>query len=230
VELVGACAEIAAREHRSVGFELGVEVQSEQIADPQRFAEEVGPLVAAVRRACGAAPMFLVAQTGTKVAGRRNTGELQHRALAAQDQRLRGLAAAVGALGSRLKAHNCDYLSGRAIASLHDRRAWMNISPEIGSAQTAAVLRAARENRLDGSLDSFCEAVIAAGYWRKWADAPDSAVSDHEKVIIGGSYLFATPAFAELAERLDRALRPQGGATRRVATDAAKAVVRRFLR
>lgn len=230
VELVAACAEIADREKRAVGFELGVEVQSELVAEPQRFADEVGPLVVEVKRACGAVPVFVVAQTGTKVAGRRNTGELQGRSSTVQARRLRGLAAAVDAFGSRLKAHNCDYLSDQAIRRLHDLGAWMNISPELGSAQTVAVLRAARENRLDGSLDSFCDAVISAGYWRKWAEAPDGAVPDREKVVLGGSYLFSTPAFAELRERLDRALESQDRCTRGVATDAAKAVVRRYIR
>jgi hypothetical protein len=92
------------------------------------------------------------------------------------------------------------------------------------------VLRAARDNRLDGSLDSFCDAVISAGYWRKWADAPDGAVPDREKIVLGGSYLFSTPAFAELRERLDLALESQNRCTAAVATDAAKAVVRRYIR
>jgi tagatose-1,6-bisphosphate aldolase non-catalytic subunit AgaZ/GatZ len=230
VELVTACAEIAGRAGRAVAFELGVEVQSEHIAEPQVFTSQIAPLIDEVGRACGAVPVFVVAQTGTKVTGRRNAGLLQGATAAAgQERRLRGLATAVQALGSRLKAHNCDYLSEHAVKRLQAAGAWMNVSPELGSAQTIAVLRAARESRLDGVMDTFCDAVVEAGYWRKWADGSEDAISDREKVLLGGSYLFSAPAFAELEDRLDLALRPRRLSTRRIAVDAARAVVRRYI-
>jgi hypothetical protein len=229
VELVEASGAIASRTRSPVCFELGVEVQGESISDPAAFASEVGPLVADFRRVRGAPPAFVVAQTGTKVRGRRNTGVVQRRGgSAAQDRQLRGLATVVRSFGSRLKAHNCDYLGDRAARRLRSAGAWMNVSPELGVAQTLAVLRAARASRLDGALDTFCEAVIEAGYWRKWADGPEEAVPDREKVLLGGSYLFSAPAFTELRDRLDRSLRSQHRSTRRIAIDAAKGVVRRF--
>jgi len=229
LELIAACKDIAGGAGRTVGFELGVEVQTEAISDPQVFASEIAPLVTELRQDHGVSPIFMVAQTGTKVRGRRNSGVLQSQGPSeSQDRRLCGLASVVRSLGSQLKAHNCDYLGDEAVRRLRSVGAWMNVSPELGTAQTVTVLRAAQHNSLDGVIDSFCDAVIKAGYWRKWADGPEEMVPDREKVLLGGSYLFSTPTFTELRERLDRALRPQGLSTRRIAIDAAKAVVRRY--
>lgn len=228
-ELVAACTEIAGRARRQVSFEVGFEVQNESISDPEDYARVIVPLLTELRRSCNVSPAFIVAQTGTKVTGRRNTGVLQRRPRSAtQGRQLRELAAVISSFGGRLKAHNCDYLGGRAVLRLRSVGAWMNISPEVGTAQTVAVVRSARDLHLGGALDEFCDAVIAAGFWRKWAGGAQQTISDQEKVALGGSYLFSAPVFAELRERLDRALRPDRRCTRRIAIDAAKAVVHRY--
>lgn len=229
VALVTACVDVARAAHRSVAFEVGIEVQATAIADLDDFADQVKRLLGALASKCGVSPVFVVAQTGTKVTGRRNTGVIQRRPLPREHrERLHDIGALVRSLGSRLKAHNCDYLAVPGIRALHAADAWMNISPEIGVAQTLAVVDAARAAGLNGPLDAFCEATVDAGFWRKWAG--DDAVPEGEKVALGGSYLFATPVFAELRDRLDRILRRRGQSTRRIAVNEAKAVAFRYAR
>lgn len=228
LELATGCAEVAASTGRPIAYEVGIEVQDTSIADAQEYADQMDDLLGRLRRECAISPAFLVAQTGTKVFQRTNRGVLQRRPELLRNQRsLRNLGSVVGSLGSRLKAHNCDYLDDQAVRELHRAGAWMNVSPELGVAQTIAVLEAARGAKLGDPLDAFCEATITAGYWRKWT-GDDPAVPDDEKVMLGGSYLFAAPVFAELRQRLDHALRPQGRSTARIAIDAVKAVMRRY--
>ena len=227
-ELVGTCVEMANAIDRRVAFEVGIEVQSTAIADPGEYADQVKTILGAVASRCGVAPAFLVAQTGTKVVGRRNTGVVQRHPVSTDDrERLRDLGALIRSLGSRLKAHNCDYLAGHGIRALRTADAWMNVSPEIGVAQTLAVVRAARAAKLDAPLGDFCAAAINAGYWRRWADG--EAVSDREKVALGGSYLFSTPVFAELRDEMDHVLRRSNRSVGQILVDEVKAVAFRYI-
>lgn len=231
IELVGASADLARSRGRPVGFEIGLEVQAEDIANYHEYREWIGDLLTQLRQRCGLSPTFVVAQTGTKVTGLHNTGVIERqRGHPGNQQRLRDLASVARSLGSRLKAHNCDYLSDKAVRQMRLAGAWMNISPEAGTAQTIAIVRAARAARVNGPLDEFCDAAISAGYWRKWALHSEKPISDDEKVALGGSYLFATPAFENLRERIDGALRPRGSSTRRIAIEAVKAVMYRYCR
>jgi hypothetical protein len=230
VALVANCVEVAGGLGRRVGFELGLEVQAEHVADPDRYGDQVRPAVEQIRTTCGVTPVFVVAQTGTKVVECENVGRLVSAGPASEERRrLAGLAVAARRLGGRLKAHNCDYLPAPAIEALHRVGAWMNISPEVGVAQTAAIVRSLQAARLPTILDEFCDQVIQAGYWRKWTRTAVD-VPDGRKVMLGGSYLFSAPIFAEVRGRLDRALGRHGRSTRRIAIDAAKAVVWRYLR
>jgi len=230
VALVADCLEVAAGLGRRVGFELGIEVQAEHVADPDRYGDQIRPAVEEMRTRYGVTPVFVVAQTGTKVVECENVGRLAAVGPASEDRRrLAGLAVAARRLGGRLKAHNCDYLPAPAIGALRRAGAWMNISPEVGVAQTAAIVRSLRAARLPAILDEFCEHVIEAGHWRKWTRSA-ADVPDERRVLLGGSYLFSAPIFAEVRGRLDRAIGRHGRSTRRIAIDAAKAVVWRYLR
>jgi hypothetical protein len=226
VELVSECVEYAASLGRHVAFELGFEVQHETIASADDYRCRVSPLMTDLCRRPYVETAFVVAHTGTKVIDGGNIGVLNRdSAGVAETKQLGRLAGLVRSLGCRLKAHNSDYLSRRAITMLLGHSVWMNISPELGSAQTRAVLTAAHDASAHGAADDFCAAAIKRGYWRKWVTAPE-ACTDAAKVELGGSYLFATDAFEELRDRLDFAR--GAGYTRRISIDAAKAVIRRF--
>lgn len=227
LELAAGCAEVAAANDRRIAYEVGIEVQDTHVADAEEYAAQLAELLARLRRECAVTPAFLVAQTGTKVFRRTNLGVLARQPGGpGRHESLERLGTVVRGLGGRLKAHNCDYLDQHAVRRLHLAGAWMNVSPELGVAQTTAVVAAARAANLGGPLDAFCDATVAAGSWRKWVG--DDEVSDEEKVALGGSYLFATPLFAELRQRLDHALRPAGRSTERIAIDAVKAVMHRY--
>lgn len=103
----------------------------------------------------------------------------------------------------------------------------MNISPELGLAQTRAVLAAGRAAGLGTHVDAFCQATLEAGHWRRWVPQDDH-VSDAEKVRLGGSYMFATHHFKELSQRLDRELVSAATTSARIAVEAVKNVMRRY--
>jgi hypothetical protein len=227
VELVGACAAYAEATGRDVAYEVGLEVQATHVAPVRECREWTGTLLDELRRTCGVTPAFVVAQTGTHVADGRNRGDLHRDSTGAAGRALRELAAAVKALGCRLKAHNCDFLRREAIDVLRACGVWVNISPELGAAQTAAVLDTARQAGRAAAADRFAAAVLAAGHWRKWV-TPGGPAGEWDRILLGGAYLFATGHFAELAAEVDPVLHTGGTSLHAIAVDAGVAVVRRY--
>ncbi|HEX6499952.1 MAG TPA: class II D-tagatose-bisphosphate aldolase, non-catalytic subunit [Micromonosporaceae bacterium] len=230
IDLVEHCVRVAARHRRRVGFEVGVETQVDQIDDPMAYLADLVPLLRDLRRVCDVAPLFVVARTGTRVSGLGNSGVLALRPDSRTARLQLGLLGTlVQATGSRLKAHGCDFLPVPAIRSLRDAGAWMNVSSELGAVQTTAVLRAARSVGLDAAADAFCDEAVRAGCWREPGNRDSVVLSDDEKVALGGASLFAGATFADLRDRLDAALASRGGSTARLAIDAAKQVISRYL-
>jgi len=227
LDLVTACAEYAAATGRDVAYEVGLEVQVTHVASARDCREWTGALLDGLRDRCGVVPVFVVAQTGTCVADGGNVGDLHRDPSGPPARALRDLAAAVAGLGCRLKAHNCDFLSREAIDVLRSCGVWMNISPELGAAQTAAVLTAAREAGAHAAVDRFAAAVLEAGHWRKWV-TPSGSTGEWDRIVLGGAYLFATDHFAEFTRRVDPLRRAAGSGVHRVAVEAAAAVVRRY--
>lgn len=228
LELVAECTTIARNLRRTVGFEIGVEVQDYRMSTVAEFEEGVGSLLREIRDSIGIIPQFVVAQTGTLVSGWRNKGVLADpRTRVESSEGLRLLSGAARAAGSRLKAHNCDYLERYAVRYLGENDAWVNISPEVGFAQTKAILHASRLAGLGRELDDFCQATIDSGRWRKWVprDQDGESMSDEGKILLGGSYLFSTECFSELCEHLDHALKSEGSSSKRVAIESIKSVI-----
>jgi hypothetical protein len=228
IALVGSCVDMAHQMKREIAFEIGYEVQTEYFAELAEFSTQLHHLIHGLRR-WGVVPAFVVCQTGTKVNGRKNVGLITSQARREAAERVHALSAVAGAYGAHLKAHNCDYLDSAAIQTLTNAGAWLNISPELGLAQTITIVKAARRLGITGTCDAFCNSAVNAGFWRKWVSDP-TEVSDEDKVALGGSYLFSTPSFAALRDELDYALAGYGGSTMRLAIDAIKTVVTRYTR
>ncbi len=187
VELATECADYAASLRRRVAFEFSLEAQDETIADADDYRCHMSPLITELSRRRDVNTAFVVAQTGTKVLDGCNIGVLNRDSTGnAEATQLRRLAALVRSLGCRLKAHNSDFLNRRAITMLRRHSVWMNISPELGSAQTRAVLTAAyaRDACAHTAAEDFCSAAIESGYWRKWVSAAGGC-TDAAKVELG---------------------------------------------
>ncbi|GAB7045961.1 hypothetical protein [Catenuloplanes indicus] len=107
--LYGECHEYASATGRTVDFEVGVEEQSPAAGDAEEFRQMVADLVACLDAASLPRPVFIVAQTGTKVVEDGNHGALVHDPETVR-RAVPALRATCRSAGARLKAHNGDYL------------------------------------------------------------------------------------------------------------------------
>jgi D-tagatose-1,6-bisphosphate aldolase subunit GatZ/KbaZ-like len=197
VELYGQCTEAARTSDLNVAFEIGFEDQGVDTNDPREFGEQMQDVLSKLRNADLPPPTFVVAQTGTKVQETVNTGALRT-APAAVVHTVRALSALTHKSGSALKAHNADYLSVAGISRLRAAGVHaMNIAPEIGVAETRALLEMLDELGLRTPKESFLEMAYASNLWRKWMIS-DSPASDFQRAVIAGHYVFGTAEFSQL--------------------------------
>jgi tagatose-1,6-bisphosphate aldolase non-catalytic subunit AgaZ/GatZ len=205
VKLYGECQEFANTSARKVEFEIGLEEQSSRPSDPAEFRGELEHILGRLARESLQPPTFVVAQTGTKVVGTENQGDLIRDPLAVGPV-ISQLARICWEHGLGLKAHNVDYLPGYAIRELiHNGTDAINVAPEFGVTETTAFLALLEELKLTGLRDDFLRLAYDSGAWQKWFDGHDA--TDLDKSIAAGHYVFATDAFHDIKQQADLACR-----------------------
>jgi hypothetical protein len=188
---------------RRIEFEIGFENQREGVHDHREFEGVLKATLAELERLCLPRPLFVVAQTGTKVLETQNAGELmriEHRARVLAE--VRAIATICERFGVRLKAHNCDYLDDHAWRGLASAGiGGANVAPEYGVLETRAFLRLLERASLVTARNGFLQLACDSGAWKKWM-APGSRAGDEEKAVIAGHYVFATPRGREIRQLL----------------------------
>lgn len=209
VRLYGECHEYARQTGRSVHFEIGFEEQSETIGDHEEFRWLAADALDRLRAASLPQPMFIVAQTGTKVVETENRGALLADPIRAGGV-IREFSRVCRWLGSKLKAHNVDYLPDDAVRTLLDSGVdAVNVAPEFGVAETRALLRLLSMLGLRRERDAFLDLAYNSGAWRKWVSA-DSEADDLQRCLMAGHYVFASDDFKQTKMAVDRQIRPLG--------------------
>lgn len=200
--LYAQCSETARRLGRDVAFEIGTEEQDAVTHD----LGDLAGMVEQVQRFCGEQsfelPLFVVAQTGTKVMEARNVGSF------GSPYRIRGempseiyvpqLVDRLRSLDVLLKQHNTDYLGDDSLRSLpRCRISAANVAPEFGVTETRALLHVLEANGLLELRDRFLELAHGCGKWQKWM-LDDTRATDRDRAVIAGHYVFSTPEFAAI--------------------------------
>ena len=203
---VALCEEIA-EFGRSVNrpplFEFGFETQGPEVGNADQFEDQVSQTVLLLRERGLDLPMFMVAQSGTKVVETANTGHLLT-APAEVAEALRALGAVAARYGIALKAHNCDYLSQENLGYLaRGSVGAINIAPELGVVETRTFLGLLRKLDLTALADRFLELAYESYAWRKWM-MPGSVASSTERAVIAGHYVYSTEAFREIKAKAQR--------------------------
>ena len=109
-----------------------------------------------------------------------------------------------------MKAHNTDYLSDNAL-SWHPKLGIhaANVAPEFGVTETQALLNILEENGLYKIADELIKISYNSGKWKKWL-IKDSKISDREKAIISGHYIFSEKSFLEIKTKASKELSIRG--------------------
>ncbi|WP_145926741.1 tagatose-6-phosphate kinase [Amycolatopsis orientalis] len=208
VALCGECDESARRDGRDVAFEVGLERQDATIDDPRDFADKLLRIMDELERLSLPRPAFVVGQTGTKVVGTTNQGAF--RGCGRQVDAVRAIVELCRERGTALKAHNADYLHPEQLDGLVSAGVdAINIAPEVGVAETRAILGWLKEKELRAEEDFFLDLAFNSKAWVKWF--PDGEGTDIERATAAGHYVFATEEFRELKSRLEQVDPGAGG-------------------
>jgi hypothetical protein len=214
-ELYAYCMDVAKALGREILIELGTEEQQESpLSDPRTLET----LLDRVFEFCEARdyepPAFIVVQTGTKVMGRRNIGDFPSTpseiATYVEQHRLTELVRICESRNVMLKEHNTDYLSDSSLGfhpSIGIHAA--NVAPEFGVAETMVLLSILEQYNMTEGVDAFIGTAVASRKWEKWL-IPGESVSDREKAIICGHYIFASDDVRQIKRRLQAKLDANG--------------------
>lgn len=207
-ELFLFCHREASRLGKKVYYELGKEEQGVEIETGENFSQFLQQVDSFVTKNHLPKPLFIVGQTGTKVVERRNIGSFERHFRAPgeipPEIQVPKLVDACQRHGVFLKAHNVDYLGDEGIRwhtqlGIHAA----NVAPEFGVGETLQMVTIAEELGFHQEIEEFLSLAYESRKWEKWM-LHDSQADDREKAVIAGHYVFATPAFQELKERLRR--------------------------
>lgn len=201
VKLYGECEEFARVHNKKVRFEVGLEQQSDAIDNPEEFRDKLTHILNGLSRESLSSPTFVVGQTGTKVVGLENRGQLVS-SPSMVGARINQLAQICWEHGLALKAHNGDYLPSDAMRYLMISGVdAVNIAPEYGVAETVAFLALLEDLELAGLRDEFLALAYNSGSWRKWFEGGDA--TDLQRSIAAGHYVFATDTFRDIKRQAD---------------------------
>lgn len=213
-ELYEYCYNYAKKNQKEVAFEIGTEEQSGSTNTP----DDLNETLHAVEKFCSQNslpfPTFVVVQTGTKVMEMRNVGSFDSplriaNEIAAEIQ-VPKMIEICKHFNVYMKEHNTDYLSDTAL-SWHPRLGIhaANVAPEFGVAETKAFLKILEDNNLETIATKFIDLSYKSKKWSKWI-LPNSTVSDRDKAIISGHYIFSTPECLELKKEALLNLKQKG--------------------
>jgi hypothetical protein len=230
-ELMEFCCLVAKREGKNILFEIGTEEQGSGLGT----IEEMNSLLESVKLNCSKYnlpyPTFIVLQTGTKVMECQNVGtfnsEYKIENEIPSDIQIPKIIDLCNKHGIFLKQHNTDYLGDQTLRwhpkyGIHSA----NVAPEFGVAETVTLLNILRENNLSNLADVFLEISYASKKWDKWL-IPGSGVTDEQKAIISGHYVFSHPGVIELKAKAARDI--QGDALDIRLKEAVKQSISRYL-
>lgn len=210
LDLYGGVHAHATATGRAVDFEIGFEVQSVGVADPLEFSDALVTVLESLQLRSLPLPRYVVAQTGTKVAGARNIGEIQdsqkfEEALAG----VRLLAHICHSNGVELKAHNMDYLSPHLVQEIAASGVdAANVAPEFGVLETDFLLSEFETYGLAAQRDEFIDIAVSSGRWKSWSDG--SRESRQSLARLSGHYVFAHPRVRALRRALNHAALDSG--------------------
>jgi hypothetical protein len=205
IRLYGECQEFAKTWGHKVQFEVGLEEQNSRVADPKEFHAKLMRILEGLAHESLHLPVFVVGQTGTKVVGTENRGQLLSDPFTVGAE-INRLAQICWEHGLALKAHNADYLPSHAIRNLMiNGTDAVNIAPEYGVTETNAFLALLKELELTRLRDEFLALAFNSGSWRKWFDSEET--TDLQRSIVAGHYVFATDAFRDIKRQADAACR-----------------------
>lgn len=206
LELYGFSQELAHSKNKKICFEIGTEDQSGRPPDLSAMKHLLDTMHVFCDKNKFPFPLFIVAQTGTRVEEMQNVGFFESTRSDNKSQvNITNMNKEAAELAKKyscsLKEHNADYLSSPVLAMRpHIGIKAINVAPEFGVTETKSLMQLMRMIGCHEEISRFEQLVLSSGSWKKWM-RKNSQASDEEKVLIGGHYLFNHPDVVEIKKR-----------------------------
>jgi len=151
-------------------------------------------------------PLFLVIRTGNYVMEAKNVGNFKeifsNRSTDSTYNNLKLIIELLNQNGIMLKEHNTDFLSDELLKFHVDLGIHAcNVAPEFGIIETKTFLDLLKKFELDNEIDEFIELSYNSTKWEKWI-LPNSKLEKMDKAIISGHYIFSSPQFMNLKNKV----------------------------
>ncbi len=185
-------------------IEVGTDLQSDRVSSIEETTYILDKVTTFSTNDLNHKPTFFVIQNGTKVLETENIGEYKDKVENNENfiKQINELSALINSYGLLSKAHNCDYLSLSTLKTIPESGInGVNIAPEYGVAETKEIVNLCKNNGLEDELNIFYSLSYESGKWEKWLK-PESTLSNEEKAILSGHYIFSSEEFKELANKI----------------------------
>lgn len=194
-DLLLHCHRFAKTKGKSINFEVGTEENVGRSTSNAVFEKSLVEIVDFCVREGIPKPICVVGQTGSLVKEMRQVGNLDVGTT-------KHLVATAKKHGVLLKEHNADYLTQyqlleRGLAGVPT----MNVAPEFGVIESKAFVDLCMKNGKFDLVKEFLALSLSSGKWKKWI-VDNKHVSDYDRGLISGHYVFATGQFQELKQEL----------------------------
>tara|TARA_Y100000589_G_scaffold189135_1_gene179032 strand:+ start:9705 stop:10862 length:1158 start_codon:yes stop_codon:yes gene_type:complete len=204
-ELYEYCWGEAQKLNIDIGFEIGTEEQSASTNSLEIFEYSLDKITNFCKTNKLPLPIFVVAQTGTKVMEMKNIGSFESPIRVEKEVpseiQLPKVLEICNKFKVYMKEHNADYLSNESL-NWHPKLGITaaNVAPEFGVTESKTFLKVLEENNLNSIADQFIKLSYESKKWEKWI-INSSKVDDRFKAIISGHYIFSTKDFLELKKK-----------------------------
>jgi len=213
-ELYEHCYEFAKKKRKKIIFEIGTEEQTGYSDNFLELENLVKNILIKLNKTRLPKPMFMVAQTGTKVIENKNIGSLDF-----PDKRIiKELPAEITLpkiskmfekYGIFIKQHNTDYLSNETLKwlprlGIHA----VNVAPEFGYIESLEYSKILKHYKLQKQLDIFYKIAYESNKWKKWIANVSSSVEF--KALLCGHYIYSDSNFIESKNYVKSFLKKKG--------------------
>lgn len=206
-ELYEHCYAYARRKKKEILFEIGTEEQNGSTNSFNELRKTLDSLTNFCKKNKLPKVTFVVIQSGTKVMERKNIGSFESPVRVRNEIpieiHLIKILEICKEYNVYMKEHNTDYLSDDALKwhpklGIHAA----NVAPEFGVTETLALIDILKKNNLKKYLSKFIEISYNSKKWSKWV-IDKNLISDYDKAIISGHYVFANEEFLEIKNDLN---------------------------
>ena len=233
-ELIEHCWSFARQNNKDICFEIGTEEQTGLVATIEEFEDQIIKINKFCSKNNIDLPLYVVAQTGTRVIETRNIGTFNHPVRVSNELppeiQIPKILEVCNRNNIFLKQHNTDYLEQKTLEfcpliGIHAA----NVAPEFGVAETKAIFEIAKKIERKDIKDKMIDLIYKSNKWVKWM-AHNSNASREDKAIIAGHYLFNDKEFVNLRDELKCSLLKNKQDIDKILKEEIKIVILKYLK